>query len=76
MEEETNNVEIIIEEENDDLEDVTILMECKKKKGIGKLHRFGSILKLFLLDQTRIQDTNVRDVDLSTWLQVIMELET
>ena len=76
MEEETNNVEIIIEEENDDLEDVTILMECKKKKGIGKLHQFGSILKLFLLDQTRIQDTNVRDVDLSTWLQVIMELET
>ena len=66
MEEETNNVEIIIEEENDDLEDVTILMEGSKKKGTGKLHQFGSILKWFLLGQTRIQDTNVRDVDLST----------
>ena len=75
MKEETNNVEIIIEEENDDLEDVTILMEGKKK-GIEKLHQFGSILRWFLLDQTRIQDTNVRDMDLSTWLQVIMELET
>ena len=32
MEEETNNVEIIIKEENDDLEDVSILMECKKKR--------------------------------------------
>ena len=49
MKEETNNVEIIIEEENDDLEDVTILMEGKKK-GIEKLHQFGSILRWFLLD--------------------------
>ena len=32
MEEETNNVEIIIKEENDDLEDVTILIEGKKKR--------------------------------------------